>query len=564
MKLEKTSIKGILEYHGKKENVYYGNFWTGTYSKRIKIGKKSDFKKIEDAYIRFQELVELEKNKNKSIEEEKNFTNYMTIDELSKLYFEMRTKRVKKEVKAEHEKVPLSKIDTHPLFRTKIKSVKSDKSVYNKHIGSHKICKEPINRIKKEMVDDFKDSLEETTLHSKSKYNIGTILKAIVNYGIEAEIINVSNPFTNKRLEIKKGKDKRKRSLNDEEIQFLLTEAKKYNYPRKVNNVTVMQNYNVYLAIYLCVITAGRKETILNIRKKDINIKTKEITLTNFKVENRTYTQILTDGAIQWFKEKVFPHYKDEEYLIRPQRRNKDYLIEPLENLPRSVPKLLNELFNQGEEDRLKRVYFHTIRRSIATGMVRKGINLSLVQKKLDHANITQTMDYLNLNDEDLAKANITYTDSLFENGVKENSLKEDIPKESYNKDNKEEGITMLNDLEIIEHKPTGYLYFNTDYKGSLGNYKILNVNVLDANNKFTTLEIDLDISVHNKTIHSEKINVPTKSFNIDLLINRFYQDRVDELKELCEKFWILLIKQDLFEDERKETLAVVFKNQKN
>ena len=63
----------------------------------------------------------------------------------------------------------------------------------------------------------------------------------------------------------------------------------------------------------------------------------------------------------------------------------------PTNSIQRSLQNILNKLFNTPDTPKLKRVVVHTLRHSVATQQIRKGVPLEVVSKTLDHSSITVT-----------------------------------------------------------------------------------------------------------------------------------------------------------------------------
>ena len=113
--------------------------------------------------------------------------------------------------------------------------------------------------------------LEKTinTLSSKYIFNIMTYVKSAVNYSIDKYSLKIENPFNN--MKFKKGVNKNLRVLDKEEIQKLLTYTKTIDL-------------TMYLCAYLFIYTAGRPNTILNVKKSDFDLENEKINLYNFNV----------------------------------------------------------------------------------------------------------------------------------------------------------------------------------------------------------------------------------------------------------------------------------------
>lgn len=227
-------------------------------------------------------------------------------------------------------------------------------------------------------------------MSQKSKFNLVTQIKTIFNFAIREEIINIENPF--RTIMFKNPQRQRERVLSEQEIKSLLLECKE----------RMKSHPNIYLSVYLAVLTAGRSSTIRSIKAKDIDTENQTISLYNFKA-SRQYKLRITDEANKWLKSKVLPYYKPEEFILRannPERRSNP--PKPIIEIPKSVYRIMDNMFNShldktNNHDRDKVVNFHTIRRSIATNLAKSGTSLYDIMVLLNHSNIEQTMKYLNM-----------------------------------------------------------------------------------------------------------------------------------------------------------------------
>jgi integrase len=232
-----------------------------------------------------------------------------------------------------------------------------------------------LNKINDTEVDFFiKENLGNSSLGQKSKFMIVSQIKTIFNWGIRKKLTNIQNPFIN--IHFKNQQRQRERVLTQDELKKLLQTCKEYK-----------PNRNVYLSVYFAVLTVARANSILNIKKKDIDIKNYTISINNFK-SSRQYKIQLNKESVEWLKNKILPDYKPNEYLIRPvneiRRKNPP---QPFRDIPKSVYKIMDELLNghlnkKDNSDRDKVVNFHTLRRSIATNLAKNGTSAYNIDEK--------------------------------------------------------------------------------------------------------------------------------------------------------------------------------------
>lgn len=367
-------------------------------TKRVKLFSK-------DKYTKTDFKTAIIQSNHKPIEEENISVNIpnpiYTLNILADNYFN--SKRIKRisELKQEYNHLSENEFNESRIIQRKLTNLKSERQKYNKNVSRSKIANIDIKSIEKPHINRFIDfELTHKNLSPKSVSIIVSMIKTIVNKGIEQDYID-NNPF--QYFKVKNPKRKRVRYLNPEELKLLLKTCKDYE-----------SNPNVYLAVYLAVLTAGRARTVLNIQKKDINIKNKQIRLSNFK-SSKYYVIQLNKEAVEWLDKKFLRNIGANDYLIQPtNKRYRKSPQQPLAEIPEKIYEIMDELFNENldksnNQDRDYVVNFHTIRRSVATNLALQGSNIYDIMTLLNHSSIKQTEDYLSLNNNSLS----TETDKL-------------------------------------------------------------------------------------------------------------------------------------------------------
>lgn len=406
------AIEGITQKTLKNGDIsWFGNFRDPTNNNmptRKKLGtkKKDRILNEKQAFLKLENLKEELKKRNDALEDTIEYKNHLSLSALADIYFNDKITDKKEELWSKLSFKTEEEFENSSSVKEKISNLNKLKNKYTKH-AHYKIGYYPINKITKTMAKDYKDKyLRMTGLAQKTKSDILNLIKTIINYAIKNDIINTINVFSH--LSIKHDNNQRDRALSEEELKLLLDTCKQYTHSE-----------NVYLSVYLAIITAGRSNTILNIQKNDIDTKNNTITLYNFKA-NRKYKLGLNKLASDWLRDKVLPRYENKEYLIRPIREDKR--IPPYQAfrcIPKRVYMIMDELFNQGldksnNQDRDNVVNFHTLRRSVATNLVKNGTSIYDVMILLNHSNITQTMKYLNLSSNNLDTSVDSFLSNVF------------------------------------------------------------------------------------------------------------------------------------------------------
>jgi integrase len=402
-------VEGIYKKPLKNGDVsWYRKMRVNNVSTWVKIGSKNknNLKGIKDV-ISF-----INQNNELKIENEQDkipIGKVPTLNALAKIYFDNRLEIQKSKIIQEHTHLSFEEIDKLVLTKQKLYNIKKEINTYKKNIEKTEMAKMPLDMINSKALNNFmRQDFGFLKISQKTKWNIITQLKTIVNFAIRQELITkIINPFNSQIVKVKNPKKMRNRVLNEEELTKLLKEAKK-------------NNHNVYMPIYLALLTAGRANTILNIRKKDIDLKNRTIYLNNIKASKK-YTLELNEGAIKWF-EKILQDYEYDEYLVRCEKIEfRKIPYRPMRKLPQKVFDIMDDLFNehlnkQDNGDRDNVVNFHSIRRSVATNLVKHGATLYDVMKFLDHSSVQQTEKYLNLKSKESYKIQSLILDRIFEN----------------------------------------------------------------------------------------------------------------------------------------------------
>lgn len=401
MNLKTTNVSGIYQKALQNGDIsWYGKFRDPITKKsdRKKLGtkKKDGIKDAKTALLRLNEYLEQRKSfNNDTIEQPVAYQNYLTLNDLAKKYFDSRIALKKRKLREQYQHLTEAEFENYQVVKDKLYNVQNEVNRFNANVACFDISRLNVNKITKLHIEEFLDkNLYQKNLSQKSKFLVIALIKTIVNHAIKKDIVSIKNPFDH--VKFKNPNRQRDRALTEEEIALLLKECKKRQ-----------NNPNIYLSVYLAVLTAGRANTILNIRKKDIDTKNGFISLYNFK-SDRKYRLTLPDAAVKWLENKILPDYHNDEFLIRPVRKSlRTNPPQPMHEIPKPVYDIMDELFNQdlnkrNNYDRDSVVNFHSIRRSIATNLAKSGSSIFLIMEFLNHSNTEQTMRYLNMQSNEL------------------------------------------------------------------------------------------------------------------------------------------------------------------
>ncbi len=332
--------------------------------KWFKVGtEKNGYRVVDARKARTEKHNEINKIDKKDIQRlGRKKRTVLTFDEIFTHYIEYNLNhKVKKE----------SYIKSNGLYNFRIK----------KHIGNipiDKLTKEDIEKLALSNKNDNKNPICLTTVNM-----IIDLVRTVINYAI-AHNLFIGNDLTKniKRYPID---NHRRRFLSVEEIEELLEYTKENS------------KYNVYMCALLCLILGARINVIAHIKVKDFDLKNQTVKLFDEKGKNdKHYIGYINDKNIEIIKNHIENISKDKnsnEYILNDnsvsrRRYYQDYLRP-----------ILNELFNEGVEDRLDRVVVHSLRHTFGSQLVISGVDIYTVQKLMNHKDLEMTMRYAKLND---------------------------------------------------------------------------------------------------------------------------------------------------------------------
>ena len=248
------------------------------------------------------------------------------------------------------------------------KGVQVEQQRYGKHIRNT-IGDNSIDDITLEMLKAIQREKQEAGYATQTNNHILQLIKTIYNEAIKNGITK-TNPCDG--LQWLKINNDRERFLSKEEIDVLFKH---------------IEDSEVYLFTKLALITGARMQSILAIKKKDIDFKNKMITINDFK----------NDSAYKgFFNEEIGK-------LLRAKTDNlgiNDTVISYTKvMIQKRLVKILNKLFNEGldKKDAKNRVVIHTLRHTFASHLAINGTPIYTIQKLMNHKSINMTLRYAKL-----------------------------------------------------------------------------------------------------------------------------------------------------------------------
>lgn len=218
-----------------------------------------------------------------------------------------------------------------------------------------------------------KTDVQEFLINELSRIKPGTVnlkmkrIRSVYKHAISHGFYSGEDPTFG--LKPFKGEEARRRALNLFEVERLLESLK--DKPRH------------YLFVKIALCTAARSGSILRIHRRDI----------------------MDDGTILLFNEKANRHYYGflDAETMELVRNKKGYILalqgqddEPAKRygICGTIQETMDKLFNPPGTPDLDRVVIHTLRHSVATQMVQRGVPLEIISKTLDHANLSVTAKF--------------------------------------------------------------------------------------------------------------------------------------------------------------------------
>jgi len=233
-----------------------------------------------------------------------------------------------------------------------------------------------IHSITKDDIQKLQKTLKAKGKAPKTVNGIIQLLTAIINYSIKEKGLTLTNPCTGvKRL---KTDDTRERYLSLDEVKQLINK--------------VQEDKTVYHFVKLALTTGARRESVLHIQKKDINLNSNSVTIHDLK-SGGTYMGFFDNT----YKAELTDHIK---YL-----KANDYVVggsgtqTAARTISRHLKPILDRLFNKGlkVDDRKNRVVIHTLRHTFASQLAIAGVPIYTIKNLMNHADIAQTMRYAKL-----------------------------------------------------------------------------------------------------------------------------------------------------------------------
>lgn len=373
-RIKSKKYNGVCLNHLANKDISYSITFKDEFNKLIRftVGKKSQGITEVYAYNKRNEFINqvrlgedpLAHKKKKSI---------ITIDNLAKVYFDDKRCMTCENCQVFNTLNDDAKKTNNSLICTNRK-VKHQYNKYMKHLEP-KFGKANVLSIKKDDIQKLRQSLQAQKKSESTINGVTQLLGTIINYSIKQRELKVVNPCVG--ISKLRTDNNRERYLSTSEVKQLLSD---------------INNFRALLFVKLSLSTGGRLQTILLIKKKDINLTRNSITLFD-KKNNSTYTGFIND-ELKTLLKKHISTLKADDYLLsgKPTKLSDNAMA-------RTIRPTLNKLFNVGlkKNDRKNRVVIHTFRHTFASHLAINGTPIFTIQKLMNHKDIKMTMRYAKL-----------------------------------------------------------------------------------------------------------------------------------------------------------------------
>lgn len=208
-------------------------------------------------------------------------------------------------------------------------------------------------------IDDQAKRLRPATVALRSRQ-----LKQVIRYALKKKKYQYDDPT--RVIDLPKGTGGRKRFLSPDEINRLLDAVRKKPH--------------VYLFVKMALCTGARIGTLISVHSDDIH-PDGSVTLMNHK-SGRVYTGYLDEETMSLVEGK-------KGYVLA--RKGQEHQPPKLPRVQRPLLDAMDKLFNTPETPVDERVVVHTLRHTVASQMVRKGVPMEVISRTLDHSSVAIT-----------------------------------------------------------------------------------------------------------------------------------------------------------------------------
>ena len=373
-RVKSKKYNGVYLNHLTSGDITYTVTYKDAFEKKVfcKIGKKSEGITEIYAYNKRNEFINKVRLGEDPIAHKKK-KHIITLDQLAKVYFDDKRCMVCDNCKT-FDKLSDNVKKTNNSLVCTYRKVKHQYNKYMKHLEP-KFGKANVASMKKDDIQKLRQSLQAQEKSESTINGVTQLLSTIINYSIKQKELKLVNPCVG--ISKLSTNNERERYLTTSEVKELLSH---------------INDFRALLFVKLALSTGGRLQTILHIKKKDINLSRGSVLLMDLK-NNSTYTGFLNDDVKVMLATHI-ENLKADDYILSGKiTRLSDNAM------ARTIRPTLNRLFNVGlqKDDRKNRVVIHTFRHTFASHLAINGTPIFTIQKLMNHRDIKMTMRYAKL-----------------------------------------------------------------------------------------------------------------------------------------------------------------------
>lgn len=261
-------------------------------------------------------------------------------------------------------------------------------SKYNKHLAPNLGMKE-ITKITKNDLMELQQKALSNGLSNQTANMIVELFGTIFNFGFKEELYETVSPVS--RITKLKVKNSRERFLSKYEIDELFHTCKEVDQLKELGCV-------LELFCKVSLTTGARMESILHLKKCDVDLQNEIIRLTDFKGGGEIYSGYITNTTRE-ILHKTLSKIGFNDHIVSFNYDGKKFTGRQIQ---RRVKPVLDELFNKGLDlkDRKNRIVIHSLRHTFASQLALANVPIRQIQELLNHSDISQTVRYAKLQDE--------------------------------------------------------------------------------------------------------------------------------------------------------------------
>lgn len=184
-------------------------------------------------------------------------------------------------------------------------------------------------------------------------------IRAVMRYAIGRDKYKYADPTIG--IDLPKSTGARKRFFTADEIAQILDATR--NTPR------------LYLFVKMSLCTGARIGTLLSVHSDHIQ-PDGTVSLYNHKA-GRWYTGFFDAETMELLKGK-------KGYVLALP--GKEHKVPAMQSIQYKIQNILNELFNTDDMPKEERAYVHTLRHTVGTQLLAKGVDMAVISKVLDHS----------------------------------------------------------------------------------------------------------------------------------------------------------------------------------